>query len=189
MKDTSFVDHYEILQLSPNADLETIHRVFRVLAQRYHPDNPESGNSELFAQAMDAYQLLSDPARRAAYDVRHREAVQLQWKVFDQPETAVGKDGERRKRQGILSMLYRKRMAEPESASVGLREMEVLLGIPKEHLEFSLWYLKENHLVQRADNARYQITVKGVDVAEEAIEELGAKIYLLPAARQSAGVA
>ena len=38
MVDQGFVDYYELLQLSPNADDETIHRVFRHLAKRLHPD-------------------------------------------------------------------------------------------------------------------------------------------------------
>jgi curved DNA-binding protein CbpA len=34
------VDYYEFLQISPNADADTIHRVYRFLAARLHPDNP-----------------------------------------------------------------------------------------------------------------------------------------------------
>ena len=36
-------DYYEILQLSPNADPDTIQRVYRMTAQRFHPDNAETG--------------------------------------------------------------------------------------------------------------------------------------------------
>jgi curved DNA-binding protein CbpA len=45
----SFNDYYEALQLSPNADLETIERVFRMLAKRYHPDNDQTGNVDKFS--------------------------------------------------------------------------------------------------------------------------------------------
>src|SRR5216683_930903 len=41
-------DHYEVLQVNPKADPETIHRVYRILAQRFHPDNAETGSSEIF---------------------------------------------------------------------------------------------------------------------------------------------
>ena len=37
MQTDGFVDHYEVLQISPNADAETVQRVYRMLAQRYHP--------------------------------------------------------------------------------------------------------------------------------------------------------
>jgi curved DNA-binding protein CbpA len=45
MPDTPLPDYYEILQVSPLADSETIERVFRHLAKRYHPDNQESGDA------------------------------------------------------------------------------------------------------------------------------------------------
>ena len=38
------VDYYETLQISKNADQETVQRVFRLLAQRFHPDNLETGD-------------------------------------------------------------------------------------------------------------------------------------------------
>ena len=69
-----FVDHYEVLQISPNADVETIRRVYRMQAQRFHPDNLDSGNAEAFRKISDAYEVLIDPQRRAAYDRDHREA-------------------------------------------------------------------------------------------------------------------
>jgi|SRR5271165_853346 len=68
------LDCYEALQLSPNAEAETISRVYRLLASRYHPDNSETGNSEKFLQLSDAYQILSDPEKRARYDLRQRSA-------------------------------------------------------------------------------------------------------------------
>ena len=39
-----FADYYEILEISPNANSETIERIFRHLAQRYHPDNQDTGD-------------------------------------------------------------------------------------------------------------------------------------------------
>ncbi len=41
-------DHYDTLQVSNKADPDTIHRVFRILAQRYHPDNLHTGSAEMF---------------------------------------------------------------------------------------------------------------------------------------------
>jgi predicted transcriptional regulator len=45
-------------------------------------------------------------------------------------------------------------------------EMEDLLGCPREHLEFSLWFLKEKGLIVKSDNGRYAITVNGAEAAE-----------------------
>ena len=164
----SLLDYYEVLQLSPNADPETIHRVYRIMAQRYHPDNQESGDEEAFKLLLRAYRILSDPEKRAAYDVEHCSARRVKWKVFDQPEAARGMGQEKYKRRGILSLLYTKRIQQPEQPHMTVMELEELLGCPREHLEFSLWYLKENGHIARTDNGRYSLTVKGVDQAEAA---------------------
>lgn len=161
-------DYYELLQLSPKAAPDTVHRIFRILAQRYHPDNPDTGSAEMFRILMAAYDVLSDPEKRAAYDVRRAGSQELRWKIFDTAQATQGAEAERRKRQGILSLLYTKRLREPDRPALSLREMEDLLGCPREHLEFSLWYLKESGLIARADNARFTITIQGVDAAEVA---------------------
>jgi curved DNA-binding protein len=166
MMESGFIDFYETLEISPNADPDTIHRVYRILAQRYHPDNQETGSSENFRNLSDAYRQLSDPELRAAYDVRHREERRLTWKIFDQSNSTQGIEAERRKRQGLLGLLYRKRAAQPDQPFMTLKEFEELLGVPREHLEFGLWYLKEGQYVQRTDNGRHSITLKGVDLVE-----------------------
>jgi len=63
------LDYYEFLQISPNADSDTIHRVYRFLAARFHPDNPVSGDPEKFFMLKTAYDVLSDSDKRAEYDV------------------------------------------------------------------------------------------------------------------------
>jgi hypothetical protein len=121
---------------------------------------------ETFRKISEAYHILGDPEQRAAYDVKHREARRLTWKIFDQSNSAQGFEAERRKRHGVLALLYRKRIGCPEQPFMMLKEFEELLGVPKEHLEFSLWYLKEGQYISRTDNGRHAITMKGVDLAE-----------------------
>ena len=169
MDQGAFEDYYELLQISPNADADTIHRVYRILAQRYHPDNSESADAELFHHLTAAYRVLSDSEQRIAYDVQHRATCRRTWKIFDQADSSHGVEAERRKRQGILALLYRKRMADPDQPHVTLREFEDLLGVPKEHLNFSIWYLIQGEFIQRGDSGRHMITLKGVDLAEEMI--------------------
>lgn len=170
--DSSLLDLYEVLQISPTADAETIHRVYRHLAQRYHPDNPDTGNSTAFQAVLQAHQILSDPERRAAYDLQHQASKTLRWKIFQQPSQAEGVGGEKRMRAGILGALYTKKRKEPEGQGMMLREIEDLLGCPREHLEFPLWYLRRKSLIEGPQNGRYQITVEGVDEAER-LEEQG----------------
>jgi len=175
MQTEEFADYYELMQISPNADSDTIHRVYRMLAARFHPDNKDSGDAETFRQITDAYKTLGDSTIRAAYDVKHKAARRLNWKIFDQPSAAQGIGAERRKRHGVLEILYRKRTAQPDQPSVGLKEMEELLGVPREHLDFTIWYLKEGGYILRGDSGRVTITLRGVDLTEELSEQPGAQ--------------
>ena len=160
-------DYYELLQLNPKADPDTIHRVYRILAQRYHPDNKETGDAVLFRRLLEAYAVLTDPEKRAVYDLSLHSIRQHTWKVFESPEAArPGARSEKQKRHAVLWALYMKRARDNYQPAMLVTEFEDLLGIPKEHLEFTVWYLKESGLVTRTDANRMLITVKGVDVAE-----------------------
>jgi molecular chaperone DnaJ len=63
-------DFYEILGLAKNASDDDIKKAYRKLAMKYHPDrNPDSkGAEEKFKEAKEAYEMLSDPQKREAYD-------------------------------------------------------------------------------------------------------------------------
>ena len=160
-------DYYEVLQLGRNADTDTIHRVYRMLAQRYHPDNTDSGSAERFRQVLEAYRVLSDPEQRAAYDVTHLDTQRVRWRIFDQ-NTAIDEfEAEKAKRKGVLALLYRKRVTSPREPSMNLQDIEDLLAVPREHLEFTFWFLRENNWVVRSDNNRFSITVQGVEHLEK----------------------
>ncbi len=62
-------DLYIILQISPSANPAEIKKAFRRLALRYHPDkNKDPATGEYFAEIQEAYIVLKDPAKRAAYN-------------------------------------------------------------------------------------------------------------------------
>ena len=63
-------DYYEILGISRDATEDDIKKAYRKLALKHHPDrNPESKEAEeKFKEASEAYQVLSDPQKRATYD-------------------------------------------------------------------------------------------------------------------------
>jgi hypothetical protein len=114
----------------------------------------------------EAYTVLTDAEKRAAYDVKLNTIQKRRWKVFEKPAEAQGVEAEKRKRSAVLSMLYTKRIQSPASPAVSIADFENVLGIAKEHLEFALWYLRENGSVSRSDNAKFSITVRGVDEVE-----------------------
>lgn len=60
--------HYATLGVAPTAPAQTISAAFRAAARRYHPDVPGTGNAAAFIRASEAYEVLGDPVRRAAYD-------------------------------------------------------------------------------------------------------------------------
>jgi molecular chaperone DnaJ len=63
-------DFYEILGVARNASDDEIKKSYRKMAMKYHPDrNPDSKEAEgKFKEAKEAYEMLSDPQKRAAYD-------------------------------------------------------------------------------------------------------------------------
>jgi len=162
----SFEDYYEYLQISPNADSQTIDKVYRLLAKRYHPDNKDSGKAEKFDSITRAYKTLSDAQKRAAYDANFEEARSRQWNAISQATSLKGIDGDAHIRRVILSVLYVKRRENPAEAAIGSWHLEKLVGWPESTLDFHIWYLKEKGWIVRSENGGFAITAEGVDIIE-----------------------
>ena len=165
------MDHYETLQISANAEPETIHRVYRLLAQRFHPDNAETGNADRFRQLAEAYEVLSDPERRAQYDVVHQQFWRERWKVVE----STGADGadfraEQIARLTVLELLYTRRRTEPQKPTMTILDVEALTGRAREHLEFSIWFLTQKKFIVRGDDSGLTITADGVEYLENNVD-------------------
>ncbi len=115
--------------------------------------------------------MLSDPARRAAFDLQLASHDRARLHLFENWQGTQGVQAEVVKRQAILRLLYNQRFTDAERPWIVLRDFENLMGCPREHLEFSFWVLREGKLVTRGDNARYEITYQGVAAVEA--EETG----------------
>src|ERR1700730_11190351 len=114
MTDSEFIDYYEFLQITPNAELETIQRVCEMLSPRHHPDNAETGARDKFLLLNQAYETLSERERRWAYDMLYKQRGSQPIEVFERKEFTLGIDGEANRRQGVLCLLYNRRRTNPE---------------------------------------------------------------------------
>lgn len=168
MSSPSESDHYEVLQVSPRADSDTIERVFRHLAKRFHPDNSETGDTERFNSLVSAYRTLSDPEQRAAYDARYDELRREHWQIFDQSTSTNTVEEDRRLRVALLTILYQARRRDVDRPGVGILDLERILDCPEDHMEFHLWYMKQSGWIERLDNGLYAITVAGVNRLDDA---------------------
>ncbi|MEN6537899.1 MAG: DnaJ domain-containing protein [Bryobacteraceae bacterium] len=161
-----FVDYYELMQISPNAEAETVQRVYRMLAARYHPDNPETGDAERFLLLNEAFRTLSEPEHRAAYDLTYHSRRAEPLRVFELKEFASGIDGEANRRMGILCLLYSRRRTDPDHPGMSILELETMMWFPREHLVFTVWYLKEKGYIRQDDQSNLMMTAEGADYVE-----------------------
>jgi curved DNA-binding protein CbpA len=160
-------DYYEILQISPSAEPETVHKVYRLLAQRCHPDNAETGNEVQFRQLSEAYNVLSHPERRAQYDISHAALRQARWRLVSNGTQAANDfEVEQLVRLTVLEVLYTRRRTEPSLSGVSMWDLEHLIGRAREQLEFTVWYLSSKKYVTRSDGAELVITAEGVEFLE-----------------------
>ena len=169
MPDEPFVDYYQLLQISPSAEPETIQRVFRGMANWYHPDNPNTGDAVRFARLTRANEVLTRRETRAAYDAAYQAHLAKPFQVFERQEFAPGIEGEQNRRLGLLCLLYNRRRANPESAGLSILDLENQTGFPREHLQFTLWCLKESELVRQAETTDFAISGRGVDYLEKTL--------------------
>ncbi len=160
------LNYYEFLQISPNAQPSTIHRVYRFLAGRLHPDVPGTGDAETFLRLKEAYDVLSDPDRRAQYDATCKEDAPSVVPLSKSIDFMDSLDGELNRRLAVLALLYVKRRINPYCPEVSLNEVEVRMGFPRDYLQFTMWYLRSKNYISMADNSDFTLTALGVDFVE-----------------------
>lgn len=165
MGTTEFIDYYEVLEISPNANFDTVERVFRYLAQRYHPDHPETGDHDKFSDLVKAHNILKDPEKRAKYDIDHKNHNENKRQLSEEANDREGLELDTVIQDRLLSILYVKRRRDMQNPGVGNLLLERLSGCPREHIEFHLWYLKEKGWIARMDDGLLAITVSGVEQA------------------------
>jgi curved DNA-binding protein len=167
MAERELVDLYELLQVSPSAEPETVRRVYRLLARRWHPDNSRTGDAARFRAIHDAYLILSNDEKRAEYDLAYHEQRRVRPPAeASEPPVSIDFDVEHVLRLTILELLCARRLADANKPGVFILDLVDHIGTSRQNLDFTLWYLQQKQLVQRTDNSRMTITAEGVDYLE-----------------------
>jgi len=159
-------DYYEFLQISRNAEPATIYRVYRFLAARHHPDNPETGDAEKFMMLKQAFDVLSDPECRSEYDAAYKKEAPRPAPLSSSIDFMDTVDGEMNRRLAVLALLYLQRRTNPYRPEVSLVEVEIRMGFPRDYLQFTTWYLSNKKYITQADNSDFTLTALGVDFVE-----------------------
>lgn len=160
------VNYYDEMQIHPRAEPETIQRVYKLFAARYHPDNRETGDPERFRLIREAYEVLGDPERRAAYDAQLKREQPQPLPVFQTSDFEGGVDAEVKMRCGLLCLLYARRRSNPDYAALSMLDLEHLMAFPREHLAFAVWYLRSKKYITQDDRSSFVITAEGVEFLE-----------------------
>ena len=162
-----FTNHYETLEVSTTASFETVERVFRYLAKRYHPDSAEHGDIKKFAQIAEAYEVLSDPEKRASFDIELDKQRSNQIEIVEGTGT-IGDDTA--DRHQLLSLFYAQRRRSTKNPGLGMNTVEQMMGIPVEVLDFHVWFFREKGWIQREEGGAISITADGVEKLEASSE-------------------
>ncbi len=161
---SNFIDCYEILEVSPNANSETIERMFRYLARRYHPDNRSTADRDRFDLVLQAHATLKDPVKRVQYDIEYKNHLVSRLKFVEEASDSEGVDRDVYIQNKLLSLFYVQRRKNLDDPGIGDLELEHLLGCPIDHLRFNLWYMREKKWISRTEGGTFAITVEGVDL-------------------------
>ena len=169
---------YTLLQVDPSAHPTIIRYAYRYLAGIYHPDNADTGNAEAFRVIQEAWKTLSDTGKRMAYDAQIGLSAQQQDAqaalekaagvkssaprfTFDRNANALSYN-EVELRLAILQLLLDARKKRVQTGGMSAKALMDVLHIDIHEMEYSLWYLREKHLVIR-EEAQFMISVQGVD--------------------------
>ena len=138
---------YELLELSSNANQETIERMFRYLATKWHPD--AGGDKERFSLLVKAFETLKDPASRTAYDISLQQQQRQEANLNSHAQQAGPDTVDRHK---LLCLFYAARRQNAKRPALGTVTVETMMNCPAEVLEFHLWYFREKGWIRRDDN-------------------------------------
>lgn len=125
MRDNESIDLYAVLQVHPTAEPEIVDAAYRRLARMYHPDvNKSPGAHETMIRINLAYEILGDPAKRAAYDRDRANREQTEWQAWTERAERERRERAERERQERAEREQRQRQAQAEREQREQRERQ-----------------------------------------------------------------
>src|SRR5579872_994219 len=158
-----FQDYYIVLGIEPRADSETIQSAYTKLAQKYHPNNAETGDEAKFDQVNAAYEILSDPALRIEFDKLKGIDQDAGNPTFSGADFFDALKRATALRTAILFVLCDRRRLKSTKPTMSPRQVEVMLHTNNDELTFVIWHLKSRGLVLSDDKSNLQISAEGMD--------------------------
>jgi hypothetical protein len=156
-----FQDHYSVLGVAPNADLETIRAAYDKLIEKF------DGDDSKVEALKQAYEVLSDADLRAAFDKVKGVDIEVGGPKFSGAEFFQALEQSAGLRAAVLSILYDRRRVKSFKPSLSMRHMDAMVNVSGEALNFALWYLKKRGFVTYDDKSSLEITVEGMDFLEQ----------------------
>jgi len=162
-----FQDHYVVLGISPEAEGEVIHKAYSAKAAKFHPTKGETPDKEKYDSVTQAFEVLSDPMARNVFDgLRAKDESEALTKFsgaefFD----SIAKENDRR--DAVLCLLYDRRRLKPITPGIAIRQMEAMMYITADELQFTIWFLKKKLWVVSDDKSNIQISIDGMVYLEE----------------------
>lgn len=160
-------DYYAVLQVAPGCDAEVLEKAYRHLAQRFHPDHSATADVEKFTEITQAYSVLRNPEKRAAYDKLHGYDTVVSPNPYSGMETPPLDDREAladaEVHEKILNVLYKRRREHAGNPGVGPFAVQEIADCSYEEFEFHSWYLKSKGYIETTEEGTIAITVEGVD--------------------------
>jgi hypothetical protein len=152
-------DYFDVLRAGAAGQFEKVEKLYRTLAFKYHPDNMDTGNAEVFLRMKEMFRILSLPKPQ-----QEESSISRPYAGFKGVEAYKEQRG---RRLAVLGLLYHKRAEDYRNAAISADDLENLTGIGKDQMGFVLWYLLEKGAVTLGGySSDYTISAAGVDLME-----------------------
>lgn len=162
--DSSFVNYYSILKVHPECDAKTLETAYRDLAKIYHPDHPDTADTEKFQRVLEAYRGLKNPEDRASYNITYSMHTAFSFDA-QSSETIIdlSAPSDHESHTKLLLQLYKRRREFANDPGVGQYSLQKMLNCTDETFEFYIWYLKGKAFIEYTNDGTLAITIAGVD--------------------------